>query len=91
MEEGEEEEEKEEEEEEEKASLEKKSYLFLCLGDVAVSGGNAGWTASTNGQPCLHHKCSHWPPAEKTKKKISAESSSLNPPDDPIGRGTELN
>ena len=59
------------------------------VGYAVVGRGNAGWTSSKSGYPCPFQNCSQWPPAEK-----SGRGSLLNrpsrPPDDPIGRETEL-
>ena len=47
-------------------------------GDAVVDRGNAGWTTSKGGRPCLCQNCLQWPPAETNWKRISAESSVMS-------------
>ena len=52
--------------------------------------GNAGWTSSKSGHPCLCQNCSQWPPSEKTGRGSELNRPSCAP-DDPIGQGNDLN
>ena len=54
----------------------KPSFRAPC---TVVSRGNAGWTASKSGHPCLCQNCSHGPPAENNWKRISAELTLMYP------------
>ena len=57
--------------------------LFVApwrVGDAAVGIRNAAWTTAKSAYPC----CEEW-------QEISAESSLMPTPNDPVGRGTELN
>ena len=60
------------------------------VGDAMVGRGNAGWTTSKSGHPCPCQTCSRRPAAEKTGRASLPNRLSC-PPDDPIGKGTELN
>ena len=59
-------------------------------GDAVVGSGNAGWTTSKGGHPCPCQNCSQPSPTEKTGRGPLLNRPSC-PPDDPIGKGTELN
>ena len=58
--------------------------------DAVVGRGNAGWTTSKSGHLCPCQNCSQGPPAEKTGGGSLLNRPSC-PPDDQIGKGTELN
>ena len=60
------------------------------VGDAVVGRGNAGWTSSKSGHPCLCQNCSQWPPSEKTGRGSELNRPSCAP-DDPIGQGNDLN
>ena len=47
--------------------------------DIVVGRGNAGWTTSKSGHPCLCQNCSCKPSAEKDWKRISAELFHMSP------------
>ena len=59
------------------------------VGDTLVSRGNAGWTTSKSGHPCLCQNCSQGPPVEKTGRGFLLNRPSC-PPEDPSSQGIEL-
>ena len=59
------------------------------VSNAVVGRGNAGWTVSKSGHPCLCWNCSQGPPAENTGKGSLLNHPSC-PLDDPVGQGTEL-
>ena len=73
------------------AALPKPPLRAPCrVGDTKVSRGNAGWTTSKSGHPCLCQNCSQWP-AEKIGRGSWLNRPSSLPPDNPISQRTELN
>ena len=61
------------------------------LREWMTSEGNTGWTASKSGHPCPCQNCSHRLPAQKRLEEGSLLNRPSCNPDDPIGKGTELN
>ena len=60
------------------------------VSDTVVCTGNAGWTSSKSGRPCLCQNCSQGLHAGRTGGESLLNRPSW-PPDDPIGQGTKLN